>query len=98
MLETLEKAFYVIGDRFIAMSVGSDKFNGREIRTENVTPELIIRTGVKHDTVVVETRETLSRLTKGDICSLSVERFGVDLNHRLNKLELIAAYLEEQDT
>ena len=97
MLETLEKAFYVIGDRVIAMSVGSDKFDGREIRAENVTPELVIRPVTNVTTTVVETRETLSQLTKRDICSLSAERFGVDLNYRLGKPELISAYLEEQE-
>ena len=97
MLETLEKAFYVIGDRVIAMSVGSDKFDGKEIRSENVTSELIIRPVASMATPIVETRETLSQLTKRDICNLAIERFGADLNYRLGKPALISAYLDEQE-
>ena len=97
MLETLEKAFYVIGDRVIAMSVRSDKFDGKEIRSENVTSELIIRPVASMATTIVETRETLSQLTKRDICNLAIERFDADLNYRLGKPALISAYLDEQE-
>ena len=96
MLETLEKAFYVIGDRVIAMSVGSRKFDGREIRTENMTSELIVRPGVVSSVDAIETQETLSQMTKRDICDLAAERFGSDLNFRLGKTDLIAAFLVEQ--
>ena len=97
MLETLEKAFYVIGDRVMAMSVGNPKFDQREIYADNITNELVIRPTKITPPVLMETRETLSQITKRDICNMSLERFGVELNYRLGKPELISMYLKEQD-
>lgn len=96
MLETLEKAFYIIGDKVVSMGTGEyKKFDPREIRTENVTSELIITPKVPK-TFVVETAHSLNQLTKQQIVELAQERFGVDLSIRQPKAQLIEEFLIEQ--
>ncbi len=97
MLTHLEKAFWVIGDRIIAMGSGTDKnFADKEIRKENITSELVIRPHPTAPKADPETRETLNQLTKQQICNLCNELFGVDLNFRTEKKLLITQFLEEQ--
>lgn len=98
MLEkTLEKAFYAIGDKAIAMATGEHKnFADREIREENVTSELVVRPRAPATESQVETNESLNQYTKSDICDLAAERLGVDLNFRQDKAALIKNYLDEQ--
>ena len=98
MLErTLEKAFYAIGDKAIAMATGEHKnFADREIREENVTSELVVRPRVQASSAAAETRESLNQYTKLDICERAAEQFGADLNFRLDKATLIRHYLDEQ--
>lgn len=99
MLTQLEKAFWVIGDRIVAMGSGQNhNFDDKEIREENVTSELVIRP-IKPKSVArtIETRETLNQLTKQQICNAASERFGVDLNFRTEKKVLITEFLAEQN-
>jgi hypothetical protein len=99
MLTPLEKAFWVIGDKIVAMSSGQNhNFEDKEIREENITSELVIRPYKKSTQTPIETRESLNRLTKKQICDLCSERFGIDLNLRTEKKVLISQFLEEQNT
>lgn len=97
MLNHLEKAFWVIGDKMIAMGTGEHKrVDHREIREENITNELVIRPAAIKFIALPETRETLNELTKQQICELANERLGINLTFRNNKTTLINRFLEEQ--
>lgn len=97
MLETLEKAFYVIGNKMINMSTGSDSLDSHEFHDAIITNELIIRPQ-SQKSIVVQTRETLNQLTKQRICDLAAEEFGAEFNFRTEKKQLISLYLLEQQT
>ena len=73
---------------------GLDDF---EILDGNITSELVVKPRSKEPKTILETRRSLNDMTKQAICDLSVERYGVELNFRTEKKELITQYLELQD-
>lgn len=101
MMEALEKAFYAIGDQIVSLGTQErKKFDSKEIRPENVTNEVVVKPRAQSNTrefQSIETRSTLLEKTKLEISDLAIERFGVDLNIRNKKDDLIVEFLEEQD-
>lgn len=97
ILDQLEKAFMVIGDRVIMASGGQKNFDEFEIREDNVTNELVVKPRPLPLRAHLETRKSLNNITKQAICDLCVERYGVELNFRTEKKILITTYLSLQD-
>lgn len=76
---------------------GQNNLDDFEILEGNVTSELVVKPRPKEPKTEVETRRSLNNMTKQAICDLSVERYGVELNFRTEKKDLISQYLELQD-
>ncbi|GEM_PF-5021568 len=97
ILEKLERAFMVIGDRVIMVGGGAKTLDDYDIKEENVTTELVVKPRPAHEGDPIENRNSLNNMTKQAICELSVERFGVDLNFRTEKKQLITEFLDLQN-
>lgn len=77
-------------------SGGHKNFDEYDITDDNVTSELVIKARAPAHTMPAENRSSLNDITKRNICDLCVERFGVELNFRIEKKLLITAFLENQ--
>lgn len=97
LLEQIEKALMVVGDKVFMVSGGQKNFDEYDICEDNVTSELVIRPRPAVPQAPIESRESLNAKTKQKICELSVELFGVDLNPRTEKKHLITMFLEYQE-
>ena len=97
ILDQLEKAFMVIGNRVIMASGGQQNFDDFEIKNENVTNELVVKPRPLQQKRDLETRKSLNNMTKKAICELCIEIFGIDLNFRIEKKLLITEFLLLQD-
>lgn len=62
---------------------------------KTVTSVLVVKARAQH-TPEGETVESLSKLTKHEIYELALERFGIELNVRSKKDQMITEFLEEQ--
>jgi hypothetical protein len=93
ILDKLEQAFMVIGDRVITVGGGAKALDSYDIKQENVTAELIVKPRAAGPQEPIETRQSLNNMTKQAICELCVERFGIDLNFRTEKKLLITEFL-----
>lgn len=98
ILNQLERAFMVIGDTVITAGSGAKALDEYDIKEENVTSEVIVTPRSVEAQKPIETRQSLNNMTKKKICELCVERFGVDLNFRTEKKQLITTFLNTQDT
>lgn len=87
----------VIGDKVITAGGGYKNIDEFEVRNENVTNELVVRPRQELPKMALETRRSLNNRTKQEICELSVERYGQELNFRTEKKLLISQFLEIQD-
>jgi hypothetical protein len=96
LLDQLEKVFMVIGDRVIMAGGGYKNFDEFDVSEDNITSELVIRPRPGQPKKTLETRQSLNNMTKHQICELSLERFGVALNYRVEKKALISEFLEFQ--
>jgi hypothetical protein len=92
MWHNLGELFYVIGDKIVSFGTHSKHDDQKEI----LDPDRVFDKPITDDLVPVESPESLREMTKQDICNLSAERFGVGLNIRSTKPELISAYLTRQ--
>jgi hypothetical protein len=97
VLEQIEKAFKVIGDKVLTAGSGKNRLDDFEIIQGNVTTQLVVKPRKAVDNGFSETRRSLNNMTKQAICDLAVERYGVDLNMRTEKKVLITEYLELQE-
>lgn len=98
ILDQLERAFMMIGDRLIMAGGGQKNFDNFEITDGNTTNELIVRPRKPSNDMPKETRISLNNMTKRMICDLCVERFGVELSYRNEKKHLITEFIAIQDT
>jgi len=96
VLDQLEKAFKVIGDKVLTAGSGKNKLDDFDIIQGNVTAQLVVKPRKESESEVSESRKSLNNMTKRQICDLAVERYGVDLNMRTEKKVLITEYLELQ--
>jgi hypothetical protein len=96
ILNQLERAFMVIGDR--VMAAGNKSLDDYDIKDENITNELVVTHRKPSHQHPIETRQSLNNITKQQICDKCVEIFGVDLNFRTEKKHLITEYIELQET
>ena len=96
IINQLERAFMTIGDKLIMAGGGHKNFDEFEVREENVTNELVIKSRPDQPSKILEDRKSLNNMTKQAICDLAVERFGIELNFRTEKKELITQFLEAQ--
>lgn len=97
ILDQLERAFMVIGDRVITVGSGPKALDEYDIKNENVTAELVVKPRPVMPQEPIETRASLNNMTKQKICDLSTERFGVELSFRIEKKHLITEFLNLQD-
>lgn len=97
IIDQLERAFMVIGDKVMMAGGGHKNFDDFEVSEDNVTSELVISPRPLAFTPTPETRRSLNNVTKKEICDLASERFGVDLNFRTEKKELITQFLNAQE-
>lgn len=97
VLEQIEKAFKVIGDKVLTVGSGKDRLDDFDVIDGNVTAELVVKPRKITNTSFNETRRSLNNMTKQQICDLAVERYGVDLNMRTEKKVLITEFLELQE-
>jgi len=96
VFEQLEKAFMVIGDKVIMASGSQNELDDLEM-IEEKTSELIVKPRPRTiNKKPLESRRTLNNMTKKKICEKAVEIFGVDLDIKTEKKELITQYLELQ--
>lgn len=98
ILDQLEKAFMLIGDKVIMVSGGQNNFDEHDITEGNVTSELVIKPRLPAFTKPHENRASLNNKTKRVICEQCLEDFGVELNIRPEKKFLITAFLAVQET
>lgn len=96
ILDQIEEAIKVIGDKVLTAGSGKHRLDDFDIVEGNVTTELIVSPRSEPEPEFNETRNSLNNMTKQTICDLAVERYGVDLNMRVEKPRLIAQYLELQ--
>ena len=87
----------VIGDRVITVSGGAKTIDEYDIKDDNVTSELVVKPRAATPKEPIETRQSLNNKSKQEICELCVERYGVDLNFRTEKKQLITEFLAAQD-
>jgi hypothetical protein len=92
ILDQLERAFMVIGDKMITVGGGQNKFDDYE-----ATSELVVKPRAEEPRPYIETRLSLNDMTKQAICDLCMERYGIELNFRTEKKQLITEYLAIQD-
>ena len=97
ILDQLERAFMVIGDKIIMAGSGAKDFDDFEILDENVTSELVVKPRPEEPKTHFETRQSLNNVTKKTICDLALERYGVELNFKTEKKMLISQYLALQE-
>jgi hypothetical protein len=86
----------VIGDKVIMAGGGHKNFDEFDVSEDNITSELVIRPRPGQRKKPVESRQSLNNMTKQQICDLSLERFGIELNFRDEKKALISEFLEYQ--
>jgi hypothetical protein len=98
ILDQLEKALMIIGDKVIMVSGGQKNFDEHDIADDNVTSELVIKPRQPAFTKPHENRASLNNKTKRTICDQCLEDFGVELNIRPEKKFLITAFLTVQET
>jgi hypothetical protein len=98
ILDQLEKALMIIGDKVIMVSGGQKNFDEHDIADDNVTSELVIKPRQPAFTKPHENRASLNNKTKRTICDQCLEDFGVELNIRPEKKFLITAFLAVQET
>lgn len=87
----------VIGDKVITVGSGSLGLDDFDVQEENITSELVVRPRAALPRTTFETRQSLNNMTKQAICDLAVERYGVDMNFRTEKKQLITEFLALQD-
>lgn len=97
ILDQLEKAFMVIGDKVLTVGSGQKGLDEFEILEGNKTSELVVKPRPAEQKHNIETRQSLNNMTKKAICDLCVEQYGVELNLRTEKKILITQYLELQE-
>ena len=96
LLDQLEKVFMVIGDKVIMAGGGYKNFDEFDVSEDNITSELVIKPRPGQLKRPIESRQSLNDMTKQQICDLSLERFGIELNFRNEKKALISEFLEHQ--
>ena len=92
ILDQLERAFMVIGDKMITVGGGQNNFDDYE-----AISELVVKPRADEPRPYLETRLSLNDMTKHAICERCMERYGVELNFRTEKKQLITQYLEIQE-
>jgi hypothetical protein len=97
ILNQIERAFMLIGDKVITASSGIKALDDYNIKQDNITSELVIMPRAADTQHLVATRQSLNSITKQKICDMCLETFGVTLNFRIEKKHLITEYLALQD-
>ena len=97
LLDQLEKAFMVIGDKMIMVGGGYKNYDQFDTCDEIVTSELVIKPRVSESDLVIQDRKSLNNMTKKKICDLALELYGFELNFRTEKKLLISQFLELQN-
>lgn len=71
---------------------------GMDFDVSNTTSELVVNPRPDFSNKdYIECRKTLNSLTKQQICELSLEQFGVELDIRTEKKILISEFLRNQE-
>lgn len=91
ILDQIEHAFMTIGDKVIKVSGMQSKFDEYE-----QTSELVVKPRNKEPKLDTENRNSLNNRTKQAINDLCVERYGVEIDLRVEKKHMITQFLEIQ--